>query len=147
MPDFYLTSRDSSELNARPRACKVIGRRDESTGGSLEVEVTPPLPRAIFRSREAEVKVVTLAPRRRGESLLDIKNWPVDVYVLERAPRRSVAGGRTDVEGDSILAWGELFPTEDQARRAYYAPLHKPQSAWPKPGDYSESDDPWREMR
>jgi hypothetical protein len=141
MFDFYLTSSDSAELNAHPRACTVLKEVREIVGEALEVEVKPALPGAVYGSQEDEVSVVILAPRLEGDSILNTKTWPVEVYVVERAPRNA------EREDYHILAWGELWPTEDEARRAYYPPLHKPQSAWPKPGDYSESDDPWREMR
>lgn len=141
MVDFYLTSSDSAELNAQPRACTVLREVREMVGEALEVEVKPPLPGAVYGSQENGVSVVILAPRLKGDSILNIKTWPVEVYVAERAPRNAE---RDDYH---ILAWGELWQTEDEARCVYYPPLHKPQSAWPKPGDHSESDDAWHDMR
>ncbi len=119
MIDFFLSSSDERELNARPRSVTILVRVEPDDGPTrLRVRVAPPLPGSHYRSQQTEITEVLLAPRFAGDMLDtpdNIQSWPVSVYVLlegaEREPR--------------ILAWGELYKTEQDAADAYYPPLQR----------------------
>jgi hypothetical protein len=109
------------------------------------VRVDPPLAGKEYGVSGLAIDLVILAPHLTGDTLFPISRWPLRVYVVRsRAAALEKLGFLEDAPSD-ILAWGELYPTEDEARRAYYPPLQQPQSEWPKPGDYPTPDEPTQE--
>lgn len=68
-----------------------------------------------FESRPLHQVIV--ASRFREEPLFPITQWPVHVYVLESLvpdPERRDRLQKTEYQ---LVAWAELYPTEEDARR------------------------------
>jgi hypothetical protein len=64
-----------------------------------------------------DIERVILATRHRNESLFPVSSWPMFVHVarLLREPRRGDTLPAVDLEE---IGWGELYPTEEEARKA-----------------------------
>lgn len=123
---FYLSSGDDIELNGTPRLCEVLAPV-EREGGSpgLLVRLSPPLPDEMKGAIESLVTEAAIFPRYEGYSLDPVTRWPVPVYLVRDVPPPQ---GESNVEGKhhyGILAWGDLYQTAEDAKNAYYPPLHR----------------------
>jgi hypothetical protein len=115
---FYLSSSDSSELNAHPRRCTVLRwvMVGDSTDG-LALMCDPPLP-----SDNGDIDRVIVTPKWQEQTLRLITKWPFFVYVF-REPWEAEVYAFDDLRPP--VYWGELFQTEVDARANYHPPMHQ----------------------
>jgi hypothetical protein len=113
-PDFYLASSDGYGLE-EPRSCwrikRVIGGERE---GFLLTRVDPPAP--IWGG--AYVSLVLLAAEHVGFSLFPITKWPAFVYVARPLVPDPESRDRFLKNEYHLIAWAELYRTEEDARRS-----------------------------
>lgn len=118
MPDFYLGSTDSYELGRNPRACALLGRIGRRNAGDIMlVRVDPPLVGEKYRLSGLPIDLVILAPHLAGDTLFPISRWPLHVYVVRTHSASPEKLEFLEDAASDILAWGELYPTEEAARQ------------------------------
>lgn len=117
MADFFLSSSDSSELNALPRACTRVGVVRMSNGAAgVVVDLDPPLVGEMYKSEKESISRVVLVVRFGNGNIERPEEWPIYVYVLD--PTIDDVASRTELrEGEyEIAAWGDVFATVAAAR-------------------------------
>lgn len=116
--DFYLASTEGYGLE-HPRKCFIIRRLSTETRQDLLlVRVVPPL---IVQKRaigSGDLELVVLATRHRGSTLFPIKEWPVYVHVARAKHVNSIEADIVSQDDLEVVAWGELYRTEEDARAA-----------------------------
>ncbi len=114
---YYLSSLEST-IFSKPRECVFLNELEfESGKKAIAAKLSPPIIGQNFGFGGNDIEYVVLTHRHEGEPVYPIKNFPCFVFVccLE-------SGERTDelksVRSDDlkILAWGELYRTEEDAR-------------------------------
>ena len=122
MPDFWMSSGETIELNAHPRSCTILRRVPLARGDiGFIVEVEPALN---YSHSNEELRVVGLATRHEGLSLEPMSDFPVDVYVLKLDNQENYRSLEI-LTFEAIEDWGLLFPDEESARANYNAPMHE----------------------
>jgi hypothetical protein len=121
-PDFYLASGDGYYLE-EPRACwRLKPLRGDHRDDYLLVRVSPPLIGENYRIPVWEFDEVVLAPRYIGRGLLPIVQLPVPVLVaylkVSDPEHREVIRD----EELTLIAWAEVYRTEEEARRGARPP-------------------------
>lgn len=115
-PDFYLASTEGYGME-EPRRCWRLKRiASAQRGDLLLVRIEPPLLGQRFDLGGKDVDLVLLAPRHDGASLFPVTTWPTYVHVarpLVDAPETYERLGPGEME---VVAWAEIYPTEDDAR-------------------------------
>jgi hypothetical protein len=120
-PDFFLASTEGYGLEA-PRRCyrlrRVPGR---AVDDYLVIRIDPPLGGQRFGLGDRDIDKLVIATRHQGSTLFPISEWPTHVHVarmLGSAEKRD-SFGTGDLEA---IGWGELYRTEDDARRGLGVP-------------------------
>jgi len=117
-PDFYLSSTESHSFE-EPRRCWRLKRlRYGDRDDLLLVSVEPVIIGQKYGLGGRDIDTVVLAPRHLGVSLFPISEWPVYVHVarvLVEAPNLDAALRLEDLQ---LIAWAELYETEEDARSA-----------------------------
>ena len=114
--EFYLTSSEGYGLTA-PRRCIPLRRlAGEARDDYLLVTIHPPLVGQGWLPDAQAANTAILATRHKGASLFPITHWPVYVHVARLlVPYLDQDVIRTDQMDE--VGWGELYPTEEAARK------------------------------
>ena len=114
-PDFYLASSDSYNLYEPRRVWCIRRMATSECDDLLLVRIDPPI--IAEGAARRMIDLVLLAARHEGASLFPITQWPVCVYVLQ--PLIDDIETRAEIarEEFQIIAWAEVYETEDRARR------------------------------
>jgi hypothetical protein len=117
-PDFFLASTEGYSLSI-PRACWQIKRlttikRDDI----LLVRIDPPLPGALYGLNRGRDDVVIIAPYFQGTSLFPVSKWPLAVHVGHVFVENAETRDRLEDGEFKSVALGEIYRTEDDARRS-----------------------------
>jgi hypothetical protein len=114
MADFFLASNEGYDLET-PRACvrvrRVEGRKEDAF---LVVQIAPPLR---VKNRLQGWSEVVVAARHHGASLFPVSEWPLAVFIAVPA-NGGFDAERFDDADLEVVAWGELYPSEDDAKQA-----------------------------
>jgi len=126
VPSFFLTSSDSTDLNRQPRACYVLASvKREGQEDGLLVRVDPPLQGSLYGTEDKPISVVVLANRHAGYSLVQPREWPVFVYVAQPITQDINEYDEVTKGNALVVAWGEVYASEADARKAHCPPLHQ----------------------
>ncbi len=116
-PDFYLTSSEGYGLE-EPRKCWRVKRLAYGQRDDLAlIEVEPAIIYQDPHEGNVSLKHIVIAPRHAGASVFSISEWPVYVHVARL--KESISPDEAKVKDSNIenIAWAELYPTEQDARR------------------------------
>ena len=116
-PDFVLDPTDTGDLRLLRHCWKVRRLGDEIRDDYLLVRVAPPFEGKEYGRRSDEtIDHVLLCTRHRGHSLFPVREWPEHVYVA--TVDLGVLAEATSFRSNqaTLIAWGLIYPTEDQAR-------------------------------
>jgi hypothetical protein len=113
--DFFIASSEGYSME-EPRRCRMIRRLcGDHRDDYLLVRLEPPLIGQPFGLGASDIDQVVLATRHLGDSLFNVRRWPVSVHVARPlVPLDS----RDLVHDDEMeeIAWAEIYQTEQSAR-------------------------------
>lgn len=116
MQIFYLVS---TELRTAypPRYCVVKLRLKTKLRDDIAlVKVSPEIPKEIYHS-STDISELLLVSRLEKQSLFDIREWPVYVYIC--IPNKNISPGQELQDDDfSITDWGAVYSREEEALRS-----------------------------
>lgn len=96
---------------AAPRTCRLLGRLvDTEKGDYWLAEVTPPFIGQHFGLGPEDIGRVILAPKFRGQALLDGDGGITPVYVCRPRTPSVVASLELALDQIEVMLWGELKP-------------------------------------
>jgi hypothetical protein len=113
-PDFYLSSTDTDALS-EPRKCYVIKKISfDNQRDLLAVRINPPINGQSFGFSE-KVKILILAPHKKGVSLAINEKFPIDVYVLIISSYDQRVRTHFKLGELQLVYWGEIYQTYKDA--------------------------------
>lgn len=115
--DFYLASTESYAFEAT-RRCFVIRRlRASRRDDYLLVKIDPPVIGQKYGLGGLDIEEVIIATRHVGDTLFPISKWPLAVHVARLLNKLSENANELADNEFEQLAWAELYPNEEAARR------------------------------
>lgn len=114
-PDFFLASTEGYGLEA-PCSCWAVKRvANEKRNDLLLARIHPPLAGQRYGG-DRDIEFVLIAPRHEGGSLFPINEWPLYVHVARPIVNDPIDHEVFRSDEYELLAWAELYPTEEEAR-------------------------------
>jgi hypothetical protein len=118
-PDFYLSSSEHRGDLARVRGV----RRGPRLAGPHDAEyllasVEPPIIGQQFGLGGKDIDLVVLSPHYEGDSLFPVRRYPLHVYIYRMQNADAAKKERLDAKDVELIAWGEVYSTEEAARAA-----------------------------
>jgi hypothetical protein len=83
----------------------------------LLIRIDPPLIGQKYGLGEHDIDLVLIATRHLGETLFPIDSWPVYVHVARPLVDVPEKHDKLSTDQYESVAWAELYPTEDAAKR------------------------------
>src|SRR2546422_1792823 len=115
-PDFFLASTEGYDLDAPRRGWRLREVSIEE-GHALLIRTEPPVLRGQNSAGMSfPTGLVLVSPRHRDVSLSRITVWPVYGYVAIPIVRNAKEKTSFMLEEIKVIAWGELYDTEEAAR-------------------------------
>jgi len=81
----------------------------------MVVHIDPPLIGQYFGCGDRDVTCLLLSSRHQGFTLYPVTAWPTHVYVARIVDPRIIDHGSFDPSQVELIAWGEIFPTLQDA--------------------------------
>ncbi|MEO7841272.1 MAG: hypothetical protein ABIU06_18170 [Anaerolineales bacterium] len=113
-PDFYMTSSEGY-MPAVYKCFSIKRLRLMDRNDLLLIRIEPSLSGTRYKLPNTEIDKIFIASRHRGESLFQIKKWPVSVYVLAPLTEQSEEMEELKENECKLIAWAEIYQTESSA--------------------------------
>ncbi len=115
---FYLTSQENFGFE-EPRECQFIKMLiGDKRKDYLLIKVDPSLKSSAFSKKVKNYQQVIIASRHVGESLFNIKKLPISVYICGIINEKIMIEGKLETEDIENAAWGEIYETYEDAKKA-----------------------------
>ena len=114
---FYISSTEGYDLE-NPRKCFIKQRLSTEFGKDLLlVEIDPPFLGTKYGLQDENLRDVIVSARYIEDSITDIKEWPVSVYVAQILNKVEDDDRIVNSVDLKIIAWAEIYLDEDSAQR------------------------------
>ena len=119
-PNFLLVFQEGFDVEASRRCWRVKRTAVAEHDDYLLVKVDPPIDRNNCGLPDSETRYLILAPRWVGDSLFEIREWPVFVNILFPLAPIPESTDRLRVEDVSFVAIGEIVPAGPMVGGAHF---------------------------